>query len=177
MRRNLLLFCVLILVCMSAMAVRPKKPATDAPQRVAGVDRWKAFRFLIGNWSGDGTGVAGQGVGDLSVETDLNESILKMTNQVNFTGKDRKTTYRSTMVVSAGSKALFVDNEGHVLHYTVSFGPKTITFVSDPERNSPRFRFTYTDLGGKQVKCSFDIAPPPTLDKYTIHVSGTATKK
>jgi hypothetical protein len=166
-----------MLLCVNAIAAKPNKPATDAPQPASGTDRWKAFRFLIGSWSGDGAGPAGQGSGDLAVETDLNDSILKMTNLVNFTGTDKKTTYRSTMVVSAGSKALFIDNEGHVLHYTVSVGPRTITFVSVPEPNSPRFRFTYTDLGGKQVKCAFDIAPPPNINKYTIHVSGTVTKK
>jgi hypothetical protein len=116
MRRNQILSWVLMLVCLSAMAATPKKPSTDAPQPMAGVDHWKSFRFLIGNWTGDGTGPAGQGIGDLTVETDLSDSILKMTNQVDFTGKDKKTTYRSTMVVSGGSKALFMDNEGHVLH-------------------------------------------------------------
>jgi hypothetical protein len=177
MRRNQILSWVLMLVCMSAMAATPKKPSTDTPQGMAKVDQWKSFRFLIGNWTGDGTGPAGQGIGDLVVETDLKDSILKMTNQVDFTGKDKKTTYRSTMVVSGGSKALFMDNEGHVLHYTVTLGPKTVTFVSDPEPNSPRFRFTYTDLGSNKVRCSFDIAPPPNLNKYTIHESGTATNK
>jgi hypothetical protein len=177
MRRNQILSCLLMVICVSAMAVPTKKPAENTTQRGAATDRWKEFRFLIGNWSGDGVGPAGQGIGDLSVETDLNETILKMTNVQNFTGKDRKTTYRGTMIVSAGSKALFLDNEGHVLHYTITFGPKTITFLSQPEPNSPRFRFSYLDLGGNHMKCSFDIAPPPNLDKYTIHVSGTATKK
>jgi hypothetical protein len=178
MKQRLLLFSVIALAYVNVMALPPKPPAkpdTPAPQNRP--DPWKDFRFLIGTWSGDGMGVAGKGIGTMTIETDLNDSVLRMTNQVDFTSADKKTVYKGTMVVYSGQKALFMDNEGHVLHYTVSVAPKTITFISVPERVPvlPRFRFSYQDMGDGKVKCSFNIAPAGS-PKYTIHVSGTATK-
>jgi len=179
MIRRLLLFSLVALsMDLAALPPRPVKPASVTTQAQK-ADRWTQFRFLIGNWSGDGVGPAGKGLGNMTVETDLDNAILRMTNQVEFASQDKKTLYRGTMVVSSEQKALFLDNEGHVLHYTVTATPRTITFVSvrEPVPVLPRFRFIYNDLGGGKVRCSFDVAPPDTPNKFTIHVTGIVTKR
>src|SRR4051794_12379633 len=121
MKRSSIIFCLMAIIGLAAAAKPPKlppKPTVDTAQRSVAGDRWKAFQFLLGSWSGEGVGPAGQGPGGMVVETDLNDSILRLTNQVDFAAKDKKTAYRGTMVVSSSQKALFLDNEGHVLHYT-----------------------------------------------------------
>ena len=41
-------------------------------------------------------------------------------------------------------KAIYFDNEGHVIHYDVSTPtPTTVTFLSDPATPAPQFRLVY----------------------------------
>jgi hypothetical protein len=46
-------------------------------------------------------------------------------------------------------KAIFFDNEGHVIHYTVTTpDPTTAVFLSDSSAPGPQFRLTYSLSGG-----------------------------
>lgn len=176
MRRYLKL---VILVAFIGVSVGAKSAGSAAAAFEPPPNNWQAFQFLIGSWSGKGIGTAGEGIGNMTVETDLDGAILKVTNTQDFAAKGNRAafTYRGVMVVSPSRKALFVDNEGHALHYTVTVAPRKIIFLSDPEQYSPRFRFTYTDMGGGRVNCAFDVAPLETPNKFSIHISGVATKK
>jgi len=41
-------------------------------------------------------------------------------------------------------KAIYFDNEGHVIHYEVSTpAPGTVVFLSEPSRPGPQFRLAY----------------------------------
>jgi hypothetical protein len=161
---------------LSGISARPKDETQPAT-----ADKWKAFQFLFGTWSGEGLGPGGKGPGTLTVEPDLDGTILKAVNNQNFPGNEKQPpfTYRGMMIVSSPTKALFVDNEGHVLHYTVRATPNKVVFTGEREAVpvSPRFRFSYALLENGKLDCSFDIAPMGTPDKFSIHVGGTASRK
>ena len=176
MRRHWILLSLVAIICIGAAATPAGAPPAPPYQPEA---QWRAFQFLMGTWSGTGIGTAGEGPGTMVVASDLDGAVLKITNSQNFGPKGGRAafTYSSIMVISPNMKALFVDNEGHVLHYTARADGKNVTLLSVPERNSPRFRFTFKSVGEDKVDCGFDVAPLETPGKFTVHVHGVATKK
>lgn len=119
MKRNLVLggFALLLALSIAAQPLkRPRHAAVTAQQGGVG-DHWKSYRFILGKWTGDAIGPEGHGPGTMTAVTDLDGSILRLENAVEFTGGSVSyRDYRSTMVVSHGNKALFLDSEGHVVH-------------------------------------------------------------
>jgi hypothetical protein len=60
----------------------------------------------------------------------------------------------------ATPKAIYFDNEGHVIRYTMaSSTAKSITFLSDPVPDRPRYRLSYTALAGDRLGGEFAVAP------------------
>jgi hypothetical protein len=58
-------------------------------------------------------------------------------------------------------KAIYFDNEGHVINYTVTTTDKTATFESDAGPPSvPRFKLVYEQKDAATVGLVFSIAPP-----------------
>ena len=78
-----------------------------------------------------------------------------------------------------GTRALYFDNEGHIIHYSVSLSDdkKTITFLSDVTPSTPRFRLIYRRLKDDTLNVEFDIAPPDKPDSFSKYVEGTARRK
>ncbi len=57
-------------------------------------------------------------------------------------------------------KAIYFDNEGHVIQYTVSTpAPNSAIFLSDPSIPGPQFRLTY-QLNGAVMSGKFQIRMP-----------------
>jgi hypothetical protein len=56
------------------------------------------------------------------------------------------------------NKAIYFDNEGHTINYTVSYSEKSIVLISDKIPDSPVFRLTYTYLDKKTVNTRFEIS-------------------
>ncbi len=77
------------------------------------------------------------------------------------------------------ARALYLDNEGHVIHYRagIDSASGTVTLVSDPDPAAPRYRFVYTPLGRDRVEFNFDIAPPGKPDSLATYVRGTARRR
>ncbi len=63
-------------------------------------------------------------------------------------------------------KALYIDNEGHVIHYTVSTpAPNDVVFLSD-NTNGPRFRLEYR-LDHGEMAGKFQIQMPGQPDWHS----------
>ena len=79
----------------------------------------------------------------------------------------------------AAPRAIYFDNEGHVIHYTAEFaeGGDRIVFTSETEVSSPRFRLTYSKLGPGKVAIRFEIAPPGKPDAFSPYIEATARRK
>jgi hypothetical protein len=147
---------------------------------------WEPYRFLIGDWVGEGTGQPGQGSGEFSFRLDLRDKVLVRKNHAEYpatSGRpglvhdDLMVVYRSDD--EGPAKAIYFDNEGHVIHYTatVSNDHRTITFLSDASTSAPRFRLSYAREGEGKVRIQFEIAPPGKPDAFKTYLEGSARRK
>ncbi len=145
--------------------------------------KWQPWQFLIGTWKGDAKGDAGEGPGEFTFKTDLDGKILEATNNQEFPAKDGRPafTFHSLMIIylsGTDTQAIFYDNEGHVLNYTVQFSdnPKKVTFTGETVPYTPAYRFSYTDNGDGTLKVDFDTAPANAPKAFTSHVAGVVKR-
>jgi len=145
---------------------------------------WNAFKFLIGEWVGEGTGAPGEATGGFTFSYDLQNTVLVRKNYANYPATKDRPAFRhdDLMIVyqEAGkTRATYFDNEQHVINYTVELSKDTnaAIFLSDASPSARRFRLTYTKLGTDRVKITFDMAPPGKPDSFAAYLEGTARKK
>ncbi len=163
-----------MLFCLSSLQARPDE------------DAWAGYRFLIGNWVGEGSGGPGQGSGEFSLAFGLDKKVLIRKNRSDYPAANGRPAvhHEDLMVIYRGddgkpSKAIYFDNEAHVIEYkaTGSDDHKTLTFVSDARPSAPRFRLTYTKSEGETVKIKFEIAPPGKPEEFKTYLEGSARRK
>jgi len=167
----------LLLVTIAAGFLLP------APAAAQTADAWSDFRFLLGNWVGVGKGSPGEGSGSFSFELTLDGNALIRKSHSEYPAtKDRPAAVHEDLMViyreGGAPKALYVDNEKHVIHYdvTVAASPRTVTLTSPVVPNAPRYRFVYTVVDGATVKGRFEVAPPDKPEAFATYVEGDAKK-
>jgi hypothetical protein len=137
-----------------APAVRAQTPASPlAP-----------FDFLIGAWTGEGTGQPGAGQGEFSFTSELNGRVLVRRSYNQLASGPR---HEDLMIVyvDATPRAIYFDSEGHVIHYTVSFPARnTVVFES---ADAPGYRLTYA-LEGKKLNGKFEVGGKTYLTWTTV---------
>lgn len=150
----------------------------------ASSDRWESFQFLTGSWVGEGSGQPGKGSGEFTLKPDLDGKILVRKNHADMPASaDRPAaTHDDLMIIYPGGKqkaprAIYFDNEGHVINYTVTASPGELVFVSEAAASAPRFRLTYKKTGADTVSIKFEFAPPGKQDAFRTYLQGTARKK
>lgn len=92
-------------------------------------DPWTPFQFLVGNWSGTGSGKPGEAAGTSSFSFDLGRKVLIRRNKVEFPpqpGEKLGTIHEDLMIIYHQSgdsqfRAIYFDNEGHIINYAVPF--------------------------------------------------------
>jgi hypothetical protein len=147
---------------------------------------WAPFECLLGDWVGGGGGQPGQGTGEFSFHPDLQNHILVRKNHAaypptkdrpGFSHDDLMVVYRESD--KAPASALYLDSEGHVIHYSVSISSdrKQIEFVSEAPPSSPRYRLTYVMTGGDTVNIKFEVAPPGKPDSFSTYIEAKAKRK
>jgi len=169
------LFTLVVLYLFSGelSAQQPPKPVN-----------WDGFRFLLGEWVGEGGGDPGQGVGGFTFSLDLQNTVLVRKNYADYPAtKDRPAfSHNDLMVVYRDGgrfRAVYFDNEQHVINYSVSF-PKdssAVVFTSDPMSGAPRFRLTHTRQGTDSMKITFEIAPPGQPEAFNRYIDAVARRK
>lgn len=146
---------------------------------------WEGLEFLIGEWIGEGGGAPGQGKGSLVFHFELQQQVLLRKNHVDFPATpERPASAHDDLTIiypdeSGDFRAVYFDNEGHIIHYTVLVpeGSDTVTFTSDPFPSAPRFRNTYLKGENRKIITRFEIAPPGSPEGFSIYVEGTVTPK
>jgi hypothetical protein len=150
---------------------------------VAADPAWKPFEFLVGDWVGEGTGQPGEGTGGFSFRFSLDGKVLIRENWADypktkereaFSHKDQMVIYREA--ATAPFKAIYFDNEGHVIHYAISAG-KDIQFVSEAAASSPRYRLTMRLTEPRVVAIEFEIAPPGAPDAFKSYIKAKARQR
>ncbi len=129
---------------------------------------WGPVEFLMGRWTGEGGGQPGVGSGAFTLTPDLQGKILLRKNfatypatagQPAFRHDDLMIVYREAQ--SAELRAMYWDNEGHVISYVVQpAAERGVTFLSDAPPARMRYRLTYLPVGKDKIKIRFEIAPP-----------------
>lgn len=147
---------------------------------------WSLLESLIGDWVGEGTGQPGQGTGEFSFHPDLQNRILLRRNYAAYPPTKERPAFRhdDLMIVyreseSAPPKAIYFDNEGHVIHYSLSSlsEKNTIQLVSDVMPTNPRYRLTYLKTGSDTLVLRFEIAPPDRPEAFSTFIEAKAKRK
>jgi hypothetical protein len=131
-------------------------------------DSWKSISFLEGTWIATAQGAGGVAAsGRYTFAPELGHHIMARhsTSDPNCKGPATFDCEHSDLLYifqdapSQPLKAIYFDNEGHVIHYTVSTpDAMTAIFLSDPGPG-PRFRLVYR-LSGAVMSGKFQMQMP-----------------
>jgi hypothetical protein len=172
-------FFALIALSLFSLQGSSEQPPTSA-------DPWAPYRFLLGDWVGEGEGKPGQGKGEFSFTAELDGKILVRRNRAEYpAGGGRPPIKHEDLLivyqedVGKVQKAIYFDNEGHVIHYSPSTSDdgKALVFVSDAKTSAPRYRLTYLKEEAGKVTVKFEIAPPGKPEAFKTYLQGTVRKK
>jgi hypothetical protein len=142
---------------------------------------WDAFQFLIGEWIGDGSGQSGQGNGVFSFSYDLQNRIIVRKSFADYPATQDKPPFRhdDLMIIYYESdtipRATYFDNEGHVIHYTVTTNDASWVFATNESTPIPNFRLTYQKMDESTLNIAFEVAPP--RKPFAPYIKATAHRK
>jgi hypothetical protein len=135
----------------------------------AAADSWKALAFLEGTWEAHAqAGSAGaQSNGTYTFKPELKHHVLvrrsdsaKCKGPANFDCEHSDMFYVYQEAENQPLKAIYFDNEGHVIHYAVSTpDSSTAIFVSDASSSGPQFRLVY-ELKDSVMRSKFQTRMP-----------------
>ncbi len=139
---------------------------------------------MIGEWVGEGGGAPGQGQGGFSFLPDQDGRILIRKNYANYPATKDKPAYSHTDLTiiyqdtgDAKLRAIYFDNEGHTIHYTVAPAGdgNSVQFLNEASTLEPRYRLTYLKAGHDQVSLRFEIASPGK--EFSTYIEAKARRK
>ena len=173
-KRKVLLYLVFILLIAKASNFAQQQSPAD----------WKAFNFLIGEWVGEGSGTPGEATGSSTFSFNLQDRVLIRNSYADYPAANNRPAFRhdDLMIIYQENKsirAIYFDNEGHVINYTVSLSTdlNSIICLSEINPTAPRFRFTYTKMENNRMKFNFDFAPPGKPEEFSKYLDGMVRKK
>jgi hypothetical protein len=174
--KKLILSLVAVILC-AALA--------PAQQSSANLD-WSSLKFLTGKWVGEGTAETGQaGAGYCSFEPGLQGKVLVRKNHSEYPATNGRPAivHDDLMIIYPDNarwllRAFYTDNEGHVIHYTItaSSDGKSAVFLGDAEAGVPRYRLTYTLNQPDHITVAFEMAPPGKPDEFQKFIEGKLRK-
>jgi hypothetical protein len=146
---------------------------------------WGPLEFLLGEWSGTGSGNPGEVVaGKSSFTFDLDKHILVRKSQAELAARPGEKTgslHFDLLIISPGAgevkyRGVYFDNEGHVIQYRISCTekPQTALFESEATGGGPRFRLIYTVLPDGLLNVEFQIARPG--GEFQVYTKGVLKK-
>ncbi len=160
---------VFSLLVVGMLLVAPNAAAQTAPK----ADPWAQLRFLIGTWEAKttGGGAQAQGRGTYSFRLELREHVLVRHSSYaackgpeDFNCEHGDVLYLYPEAPVGALRAIYFDNEGHVIHYAVTVPkPGTVVLESDADRPGPRFRLSY-ELTGGAMAGKFEMRMPGQAD-------------
>ena len=146
---------------------------------------WRDWYFLLGEWVGTGNGQPGQGTGGFTFKPDLQQHVLVRTNRAEYPAAKERPAYKhdDLMVIyheTAASplRAIYFDNEGHVIHYAVRIdaADETAIFLSESEAGTPGYRLSYVGKTADTVNIKFEVAPPDKPEQFQTYIEATAKR-
>ncbi len=124
---------------------------------------WGPLEFLIGHWTGQGSGQPGAGAGAFSFALDLQGQILVRKSFAQYPAAGGKPAYRHDDLLiifreapSRPLQAVYFDNEGHVIHYSVEAAVNRAVFTSRGAASEARYRSARPG----ELSFQFEVAEP-----------------
>jgi hypothetical protein len=165
------------------MAQSPSAPAADP---LASLD------FLLGTWSATTSAAGnsgGEAMGTYTFSRGLDGHVLERTSTAaackgpadfNCKHRDQISIFpdaNAQAIHHSSLLALFLDNEGHVIYYTVTTpDAHTAIFNSQSPASAPKFRLSY-HLEGNVMSGKFEMAAPGSDDFHSyLEWSGVKIK-
>jgi hypothetical protein len=165
--------------------------AAQAPAAPPPADPLASLGFLLGTWTAKTNAAAGyagaEGVGTYTFHRDLaGHAVTRSSSVDNCKGpKDFDCSHQDQLTIFSDPhdislSALYLDSEGHVIHYTITTpDPHTAIFLSQsaPSQHAPVYRLIY-HLEGDGPKAimsgKFQMAAPGSDDFHSyLEWSGT----
>ncbi|MEI8114641.1 MAG: hypothetical protein WCI54_13480 [Bacteroidia bacterium] len=142
---------------------------------------WDKWNWLMGEWVGEGSGQPGQGGGTFSFKPDLDQKILIRKSHSKYPASANKPEiiHDDLMVVyldnqENSNKAIYFDNEGHTIKYSITYSDKSIVFTSEKIPNVPTFRLSYSLLEDAIVNTKFEMSQDG--EKFFTYIEGKSRK-
>ncbi len=147
---------------------------------------WDRFKFLIGDWISPVSGQPGEGISGASTFSyALDGKIIIRNSRAEFApapGEEKGLVHNDLLIIyqqpgEESLRAIYFDNEGHIIHYRVLFPDKQpgVVFESEATDMNPQARLVYSTEADGTMMTEFSVALPggPLLS----HVKGQLTKK
>jgi hypothetical protein len=119
----------------------------------------------MGAWKGEGAGKPGQGEGTFAFSFDLNGEIIVRRSHSEYPATQNKpdVMHDDLMIIypdpsGTNDRAIYFDNEGHVINYIVTFLDKSVVLTSEKTENGPAFKLTYSPIGSDSVYTIFEMS-------------------
>ncbi len=157
----------------------------SSAQTAAKPDPWAGLRFLVGTWEAKTTGgnAQAQGTGTYTFQLELKDHVLARHSGYasckgpgDFNCEHGDLLYIYPEGPGPAMRAIYFDNEGHVIHYSVTAPkPGTAVLESDVAQPGPQFRLVY-ELDGDLMSGKFQIRMPGKVD-FATYLEWSGRKK
>ncbi|HEY2782261.1 MAG TPA: hypothetical protein VGI90_15880 [Steroidobacteraceae bacterium] len=147
----------------------PSFGTSNAGAAEGNADPWRSLQFLFGTWEArtQGGTANAAGSGTYTFQLELQNHIVARHSggeackgPADFNCEHGDLLYVYSDAPGQPYKAIYFDNEGHVIHYDVSTpSPFRAIFLSDQSRAGPQFRLSY-ELNGSTMSGKFQIRMP-----------------
>lgn len=171
-------FATIMVLCLAVISI---SSSAQSAAKVPANDGWAPFQFLLGNWSGVGSGKPGEATaGSSSFSYDIDKHIIVRRNRAEYPAKPGEMkgwVHEDLLIIyrqpgQEAFQAMYFDNEGHVINYSISFPSKQSAVVLDSESSGkgPLFRLVY-ELR-KDGSLSVEFLVGPTEKELRSYVTG-----
>jgi len=149
------------------------------------MNSWNQLQFLIGSWSSPVSGQPGEGVSGLTTFSyDLDKKVIVRNSRAEFApgpGESKGLVHEDLLVIyqqpgELQLRAIYFDNEGHIINYTLSFPAiqPGVVFESEASQTSPHARLVYKAADDDSLVTEFFVAAPG--GELLSHVKGTVRR-
>jgi hypothetical protein len=156
---------IVIIVLSCAAPLFAQDASRSTPTRTL----WKPLEFLIGTWEArtEGGSAGAASLGTYTFQLELRDHVLARHSSTagcqgpaDFNCEHGDLLYVFQETPGRSFKAIYFDNEGHIIHYEVSTPtPTSAIFLSSPSQPGPQFKLSY-ELKGSILYGKFQIRMP-----------------
>ena len=147
------------------------------------ISGWEKWQYMMGEWKGEGSGQPGVGTGSYTLKPKLGGSILerKGSTEIPATAGRPAVSHSDVMIIYKNregnpAKAIYFDNENHVIPYDITYSHNKIILVSEANPAMPRFRLIYEKLDEKKMNIRFEMAMPNAPEEFKLYLEGKNDK-